>query len=172
MLRRHTLFLAAVVAVAACDQTPTDFRRFDEAGLASVEPSYLIDTTTATSGFGRGPGGGPMGAPRAVLPDSLKLTDAQKAQMTAIRTAFETANATNLAALKAIHTEARAAVQAGKTRDEVRAILEKGKTIRDTMKPAFEAMHAAMQAVLTPAQKAWLDANRPPKPPRPPLGRP
>ena len=62
------------------------------------------------------------------------------------------------------------AFAAGKTREEVRAILEKGKPIMDGMKADMDALHAAVGAVLTPAQKAWFDAHR--RQDGGPLGRP
>ena len=64
----------------------------------------------------------------------------------------------------AVVESVKAARQAGKTRDEVRAILEQARPIRDALKPAMEALHTAIRAVFTDAQRAWLDANRPPMP--------
>ncbi|MFN7192200.1 MAG: ion transporter, partial [Rhodospirillales bacterium] len=50
---------------------------------------------------------------------------------------------------KAIFDEAKAARQAGKTRDEVHAILATARPIRDALKPAVEALHTAIRAVFT-----------------------
>lgn len=96
------------------------------------------------------------------LPDSLALTQAQKDQIAALRTAFRTANAGALDSLKAIFEKARDARKAGATREEVRAILVTGRPIGEALRPKVQALHEAIKAVFTPAQRAWLEANRPP----------
>jgi hypothetical protein len=83
-----------------------------------------------------------------------------------LRDAFAAANAAALAQLKAVFEEARAAKQAGKTREEVRAILVKARPIAEGLRPAVKALHEAVWNVHTAEQKAWLIANRP-KPPMP-----
>ena len=160
--------LAAAVVFAACEQGPTQSRLASE--LNQVDPYVL--TFNATDGlpaapFHMGGPGSPMSArgPGLPFPDSLKLSDAQKAAMQALRTAFETANQADLAALEAIRKEAAEAIKAGKAREEVRAILAKGKPILERMKPAFEALHDAIANLLTAAQKAWIAAHRPDGPP-------
>jgi Spy/CpxP family protein refolding chaperone len=114
----------------------------------------------AAAADGRGPG--------ATFPDSIKLTDAQKTQIQALVSAFTTANAADLAAMKAAHQAARAAHQAGKPREEVKAILDGAKAAAGRVHTAADALHAAIAAVLTPLQRAWLDAHRPDHPPRNP----
>jgi Spy/CpxP family protein refolding chaperone len=46
---------------------------------------------------------------------------------------------------------------------EVRAILAEARPVARGLSPAVEALHAATRAVLTPEQRAWLEANRPTK---------
>lgn len=157
--------LAAALLLGACDLLPTGNNQvaladdyalvmFGEAG-ASLEgmlgPQAPQHVTDGRSG-------------RRPLPDSLALTATQQEAIAALKAAFKTANAEPLAQLKAIFDEAKAARQAGKTREEVRAILEQARPIRDALKPAMEALHTAIRAVFTDAQRAWLDANRPPMP--------
>jgi Spy/CpxP family protein refolding chaperone len=156
------------VLFAACDRSPTQPTLAAE--LSLVDPYAL--TFSATNGLPGAPFhiAGPVSrgdarGPGAPFPDSLKLTDAQKSAIQAARDAFNTANAGDLAALQAIHQEARDAMQAGETRAEVRAIIEKAKPILDRLKVALDALHAAIDAVLTPEQKAWIAAHKPDGPP-------
>ena len=95
------------------------------------------------------------------MPDSLRLTAEQKAQIHALHEAFKAANRTDMEALHAIEAEARAARQAGKTREEVRAILAKGAPILDRLHLAFWRLQVAILAVYTPAQRAWIAAHQP-----------
>ena len=167
-LSRLFPLVAGAVLLAACDRSPTQPTLAAE--LSLVDPYVL--TFSASNGLPAepfhvgGPGSRPDArGPGAPFPDDLKLTDAQKTAIQAARNAFQTANAADLAALEAIHQEARAAMQAGKTRAEVRAIIEKAKPILGRLKGGFDALHAAIEAVLTPAQKAWIAAHKPEGPP-------
>lgn len=149
---RITLGTLAAVAVfaAACDNSATSPRDRENALLAFDQAA----TTDAATGVARGP------IMNRQLPDSIKLTDAQKASIKALHDAFAAAHATQFAQLKAIHEQARAAHKAGATRAEIMVILDKGKPIMDAMKPDFEALRAAVGAILTSAQKAWFEAHR------------
>lgn len=155
-MQRHafSLLLAGVVTLAACSTSDTLSPGADLGALDVIEvlPDYA-DPTTAM--MDRGGIGG------AQLPDSLALSTEQKAAIQKLKDAFETANAADIARLKAIETEAKAARAAGKSRAEVRAILEKAIPIRTKLESAFEALRTAIWAIYTPAQKAWLEANRP-----------
>ena len=158
-------FIAAALIFAACEKSPTQANS-SLALLDAVDQAVL--TFNATSGLPgepfHGPGPGSKGdarGPGAPFPDSLKLTPAQQAQIQALRAAFNAANAADLAALEAIRVQAAAAIKAGKTRDEVRAILETAKPILDRLKPKFDALGTATQTVLTAAQKAWITAHKP-----------
>jgi hypothetical protein len=162
---RLTPFIAAALIFAACEKAPTQANS-SLALLDSVDQVVL--TFNATSGLPgepfHGPGPGSKGdarGPGAPFPDSLKLSTAQQAQIQLLRDAFKTANAVDLAALEAIHVQAAAAMKAGKTRDEVRAILETARPILDRLKPKFDALETATQAVLTASQKAWITAHKP-----------
>ena len=165
---RFVSVLAAALAVAACDNGPTRPNLLAELNL--IDPYVL--TFSATDGLPAGPFHMPgpgsrfdARGPGLPFPDSLKLSDAQKASIEALRTAFEAANKADLAALEAIRKEAAEAIKAGKPREDVRKILEKGKPIAERLKPAFDALRAAISNVLTAAQKAWIAAHRPDGPP-------
>jgi len=157
--------LAAALLVGACDLLPTGN---DQVALADDYALVLFGEPGASLEGTLGPQAphhatdGRSG--RAPLPDSLALTQAQQDSIAVLKAAFKAAHAAPLAQLKAIFDEAKVARQAGKTRDEVRAILEQARPIRDALKPAVEALHAAIRAVFTDAQRAWLEANRPPMP--------
>ena len=167
-LQRLASVAATALMLAACDKAPTQPSLTAE--LDQVDPYVL--TFSATNGLPSGPfhmpGPGSLGnarGPGAPFPDSLKLTQAQQDAIKALRDAFATAHATDLARLQAIHDQARAAMQAGKTRAEVRAILQAARPVLEGLKGAFDALHTAIEAVLTPAQKAWIAAHRPDGPP-------
>ena len=170
MCRSHRLtrtipVLAATLLLGACDMLPTGSNEValaeDYALVMFGEPGASLEGTLGPQSPRHSTDGR---SGRAPLPDSLALTQVQKDSIDVLKAAFKTANAESLAQLKAIFDEAKAARQAGKTRDEVHAILATARPIRDALKPAVEALHAAIRAVFTPAQRAWLEANRPPMP--------
>jgi Spy/CpxP family protein refolding chaperone len=184
-MKRFRWFPSVAVAAFALGCTePTRPGLNDE--IAAIDP--VVVTFAATQGLPGGPIGqhnGPpfMGGlhftgapgsaangrgPGAAFPDSLKLSDAQKAQIEALVSAFTTANAADLAAMKAAHEAARAARLAGKSREEIKAILDAAKPAADRVHTAAQALRTAIQNVLTAAQRAWLDAHRPDRPPRTP----
>lgn len=84
--------------------------------------------------------------------------------MHALREAFRVEHEEELAALREIFREARAAWRAGASRLEVRAILAEARPIVEALRPAVQALHEALRAVLTDEQRAWLAANRPVRP--------
>jgi Spy/CpxP family protein refolding chaperone len=184
-LRLTTAVLGAVALAAACDRGPT---RPDNliSSFDAVDP--VVATFSASQGLpgepfgeqGRPPfmGGMPFAGapgaaadghgPGAAFPDSIKITDAQKAQIEALITAFQTANKADLDAMKAAMDAAHAAMKAGKTHDEVKAILETAKAAADRVHAKAEALHTAIDNVLTASQRAWLAAHKPDHPPRTP----
>jgi len=143
---------AAALFVVGCENSATGLRNDESAVLAFDQAA----TTDAASGVPRGP------FMDRELPDSIKLTDAQIASIKALHDAFATAHKAQFDQLKAIHEAAAAAVKAGKTRAEVGAILDKGQLIMDAMKADFEALRVKVEAILTPAQKAWFAAHKRP----------
>jgi Spy/CpxP family protein refolding chaperone len=107
--------------------------------------------------------GGATGATAMVppLPRELQLSDAQRAQITQLISAFQDANKVDLQALAAIHRQADAARRAGKSSEEVKSILAGGETIRARIAAAEAKLKADINAVLTPAQKEWLKSHDP-----------
>lgn len=164
---RRLLFpaLALTFAVAACSESPTG----TSSALAADDYALVMfgDAGAALEGtLGTQPGDRPFDGRTgwARLPDSLQLTDAQRAEMRALREAFRVEHADELAALRAIFMEARAARRAGASRMEVRAILAEARPIVEALRPFVQALHEALRAVLTDEQRAWLAANRPVRP--------
>jgi len=82
------------------------------------------------------------------------LTDAQKIQMKAYEAAFETANKTDLQAVRKALEDVKAAIRAGKTAAEVQAILDAVKPAIDRLATARKTLHDQLESVLTPEQKA------------------
>jgi Spy/CpxP family protein refolding chaperone len=167
-LFRFTPLVAAAALLAACDRGPTEPTL--AAQLDLVDPYVLMFNASDglpgapfhVPGLGSRPDARGPGAP---FPDSLKLTDAQRTAIQALRDAFDAEHKADLDALKAIHEQARAAMQAGKPRSEVRAILETARPILERLHGAFGALHTAIQGLLTAEQKAWIEAHRPDRPP-------
>jgi Spy/CpxP family protein refolding chaperone len=82
------------------------------------------------------------------------LTDAQKAQMKALETAFQTGNQADIDLVRAAFDKVKAAVAAGKSRDEIFAIINAVKPAIERLELARKALRAQLEAVLTPEQKA------------------
>lgn len=157
--------LALAFAVVACGESPTG-----TAATRESEDYALVmfgEAGAALEGtLGAQSGDHPFdGRTRwARLPDSLQLTEEQRAEMHALREAFRVEHEEELAALREIFREARAAWRAGASRLEVRAILAEARPIVEALRPAVQALHEALRAVLTDEQRAWLAANRPVRP--------
>jgi Spy/CpxP family protein refolding chaperone len=95
------------------------------------------------------------------LPDEIALSDDQKAQIRSFVADFIEATKSDREAFGKILAEARAAARAGKSRAEIRGILEKGAALRQRLHDAEKELVADIQSVLTAEQKAWLAAHRP-----------
>jgi Spy/CpxP family protein refolding chaperone len=133
----------------------------------------LVAMTALTAGAqdgGRrgGPPGGFGGRGGRCAQTADSLTDAQKVQVKGLADAFTKAHAAQLDRLRALMELARAAREAGKTPEEVRAIMETGKPISDALAPARKAFSESVSALLTPGQIAA--GCIPPAPGGPPPG--
>lgn len=135
------------------------------AALATMSTAALAGAQRGPGGPGRGRGG-PPGGRCAMTADSL--TDVQKGQVHALVQGFTQAHAAQLDSLRAVMEAARAARQAGKTPDEIRAIMDSGKPIVDELAPARKEFHDSVEKLLTSAQIAAECV--PPAPGCPPLG--
>jgi Spy/CpxP family protein refolding chaperone len=151
-MKTLSTLLAASLVLAACQEdvtAPTDV------GGLLVDGAVLAYDAAGLPGAGRY-----LGALDR-LPEALKLSAAQAAAIKAAVEAFQQATRADREALAGIHKEAEAAKRAGKSRDEVRLILEKGEAARKRIEAAELALAARIEAILTAEQKAWLEANLP-----------
>ncbi len=163
MLRR-LLFptLAATLVLAACSESPLG-------PLSSTEDYALVmfgeqgAALEGTMGMQSGPRPFDGRTIRPSFPDSIALSDGQRAAMLALRVAFRTEHQGALDSLRAIFQAAHTARQDGATREEIRAILATGRPIGEALRPDVIALHEALRALLTDAQRAWIAANRPPR---------
>jgi Spy/CpxP family protein refolding chaperone len=165
MNRRIAIALLVLGSAVACSKSTEPVTpEVTQLQLDAVNPTNL--TFAATNGLPTEPFHVAVGptvsnamAATAVFPDTLKLTTAQKESITSLRTAFETANKADLVSLKAIYEQASAANKAGKPAADVRAVLALSKPILARMAARFDTLKAAIAAVLTPAQRAWIAAH-------------
>jgi len=152
MRARFVVLLGAIAVLGACDKSTTPVSPATTADdVVDLIPDYAVSPAASIDAAGIG---------GSLLPDALRLTAEQKAAIAALHDAFMKAAAADVAALQAIEKEAKAAIRAGKTRDEVRAILAKADPVRARLDAAFKKLQADIWAVYTPEQKAWIDAHR------------
>ncbi len=95
------------------------------------------------------------------FPDEIKLTADQEAQISALVAAFEADTKVDRAELHAILLKAEQARRAHKSKNEIKAILDQGIPIRAKLTAAQAEFRAHIEAVLTPAQRAWLATHAP-----------
>jgi Spy/CpxP family protein refolding chaperone len=149
-MKRLALALAAALTVADCGGDPV-----------SPSPDLALDEAAALAHAG-----GLVSDPDSRwlahlhrLPEQLKLSPEQETTIRALLERFASSTEAAREALAAIAANARAAAQAGKPREEVRAILARGDRIREELHAAERRLLAAIDAVLTPEQRAWLAAR-------------
>jgi Spy/CpxP family protein refolding chaperone len=137
--------------LAACDQSTPVSPSSSTSEVVDLVPDYAVSPAASIDAAGIG---------ASLLPDALRLTAEQKAAIAALHDAFMKATAADIAALQSIEKEAKTAIRAGKSRDEVRAILAKADPIRTRLDAAFKRLQADIWAVYTPEQRAWIEAHR------------
>ncbi|MGQ0561735.1 MAG: Spy/CpxP family protein refolding chaperone [Gemmatimonadota bacterium] len=152
-MRKSTVVLLFAVAVAACDgdaisPAPALDQNLEEAA------GFAIATSFVESAIGR------LIPLVHRLPEDLELSSAQKAQIKQLLEQFAQAVKADREALAAIHKQARAAATAGKSRAEIRAILEAALPIRERLAEAERNLQAGILEVLTPEQKAWIESHQ------------
>jgi Spy/CpxP family protein refolding chaperone len=152
---RRTLLIAVAALTVACSGESTSPGTTD---LTLFDAGAFGTALTSTGGYDAD-----IYHDRLVnaLPDELKLTDAQKTQIRALIEAFKQSTRADREALAAILREAVRAIEAGKSRTEVGAILAKGADIRRRLAAAEAKLKSDIDAVLTPEQRAWIEAHSP-----------
>lgn len=151
MRSRLVLVVGVVALFTACDKPTPVSPTNGSNDVVDLVPDYAVSPAASIDAAGIG---------AANLPDALRLTVEQKASIVALHDAFMKANAADIAALAAIEREAKAAIKAGKSRDEVRTIIAKADPVRARLDAAFKKLQADIWAVYTPEQRAWIDAHR------------
>jgi len=153
MRARFVVLLGAIAVLGACDKSTTPVSPATTADdVVDLVPDYAVSPAASIDAAGIG---------GSLLPDALKLTAEQKAAIAALHDAFMKAVAGDIAALQAIEKEAKAAIRAGKSREQVRAILATGAPILARLDAAFRKLQADIWVVYTPEQRAWIEAHRP-----------
>lgn len=151
-MRARLVVLLGVLSLVACDRSAPVSPMTADSEVVDLIPDYAVSPAASVDAAGIG---------GSLFPDALKLTAEQKASIAALHDAFMKANAADVAALQAIEREAHAAIAAGKSRDDVRAILAKAQPIRERLDVAFKTLQADIWAVYTPEQRAWIESHRP-----------
>ena len=153
-MRRIALITLAALSLAACSNDSTGP---DSSDLA-IDAGAFGTALTVAGGYDAA-----IYQERLAnaLPDEIKLSDEQRTKIRALIQAFETATNADREALGAIIREARQAAAAGKSREEVNAILRRGIDIRARLAAAEAKLKADIDAVLTPEQRAWLASHTP-----------
>src|SRR5689334_20563073 len=159
---RMVVLALVATSVAACANDVT-------APTVQPTPQNSIaiggDSIGGRWGYGRhgmGMGFGPMFAARR-LPDNLKLTDAQRAQIKALMTSFRAAHRDDLSAMASAGKQAFAARKAGVklSVDQRRAMFAQTAPARQRLMAANTQLRAQVEQVLTSDQKNWLASHRP-----------
>lgn len=151
-MKKTTFILLTALAVGACNESPTSpfdttLNSLDEAAMFAFSGSFVADPgSTLLPGVHR-------------LPDNLKLSASQEAAIKALIEQFRAATKADHEALAAIMRKAKEAAAAGKSREEIKAILDQGIAIHQRLHAAESKLRTDILALLTAEQKAWLEAN-------------
>lgn len=151
-MKKVAFLLSLAVALVACDRdvtAPVDAAALLEAGgILAWDAAGMSGPGRYLSALGR-------------LPENLRLSAAQAAAIKAAVDEFLQATQADRETLASIDKAAAEAKRSGKSREEIRQILEQGAAARQRMEAAEQALQVRIEAILTAEQKAWLDANLP-----------
>lgn len=151
-MRLLTAAFASVLALGACHSDPSGPPSPDETDIIDLVPDYAISPAAEIDGAGVG---------ASMLPENLRLTAEQKAQIAALHEAFMQDIADEVAALREIERQLRELRRNGGTRAERLALLDAAREILDELADRFQQLQEDIWAVYTPEQQAWIEAHRP-----------
>jgi Spy/CpxP family protein refolding chaperone len=154
MKRVSLLFAAGLFAFAACSNESTSPSTLADANVEGIDLVQDMGMSASSVTDRAGIGG-------SELPDSIKLTADQKAEIAALHEAYKAATAADLAFVLGIEAELKAARAAGKTKAEMAAILAKAAPYLGRLRAAFAKLQADIWKVYTPAQRAWIASRNP-----------
>jgi Spy/CpxP family protein refolding chaperone len=97
------------------------------------------------------------------LPDSLRLTDEQQAQIKALIDAFNTATKADREALEPLLKQAHQVMERTRNADSVSKILAQALVITQRLTAAQAKLQSDINNVLTADQRAWLASHEPRK---------
>lgn len=154
-MRKILLAVAAfgLFGLTACSTetvAPNELLADDD--VIDLVPDYAISSAAVIDGGG-------IGAAR--LPDELQLTVEQKAAIAALHDAFMQENADEIAELRAIEQEIRQLRRSGGSRAEIHALFSQARAILADLAADFAALQAAIWAIYTPEQQAWIEEHKP-----------
>ena len=124
------------------------------AAIALVARDTRRGTHSAVAADHRGANGRSSGRNDRCAGTADSLTDAQKAQVKELGDAFMAAHKSSLDSLRAIMEASRAGAEAGKTPEEMRAIMEQGQPINEALAPARKEYAESVIKLLTTSQIA------------------
>jgi hypothetical protein len=158
MMRKPLLALATcgLAALAACSSDPSAPQDQEAARFASepvdLVPDYAISPAAEIDGAGIG---------ASLLPESLKLTEEQKAAILALHQAFLEDHADEIAALRELERQLRELRKNGGSFEQARPLLLQARAILTGLADDFAELQEAIWAIYTPEQKAWILLHRP-----------
>ena len=142
-MRKTILCLSLLVGLAACSEEPSG--PADSGTDLFAEASDLALTADQRASIDRR-------QPRRCR--SFRLTEAQRAEISALFAVFEQAEAADLATIRTALESARAAHRNGASREEIRGILGTAQPAMDRVRAAKIQLSVAVLGVLSPAQVA------------------
>ena len=153
---RRIAFVAVVALLVGCSNEPTAPGTDDQVTAFATQAEGTV--LTAAGGYDAD-----LYELRLFhgLPDDIKLTPEQEAKIKALVDAYKKATRADQQAFEAVLRDAKAAVKAHKSADDVKAILDKGAPIAGRLAKAAEDLKTAIDGVLTAAQRDWLASHAP-----------
>lgn len=154
---RRIAFIAVAATFVACSHETTTAPATDDL-VTQFESASLGTALTSAGGYDAD-----LYELRLFhsLPDSIRLTPDQESKIKALVDAYTQSTKADRLAFEAVLKQARDAVRAHKSADEVKAILDQGAPIAGRLATAAANLKTAIDAVLTAQQLAWLASHQP-----------